>query len=67
MYAKQMVGATGFDFELLFSYLESGRESAERIEFFQKYIREMEEFENKDLVVDIRESWSDLFARIRDF
>ena len=27
----------------------------------------MEEFEKKDLVVDIRESWSEFFARIRDF
>lgn len=62
-----MVGATGFDFDLLFSYLESGRENAERIEFFQKYIKEMEEFEKKDLVVDIRETWGEMFARIRDF
>lgn len=34
LYAKNMVAATGFDFELMFKYLESGRESAERIEFF---------------------------------
>ena len=27
----------------------------------------MEEFEQKDLVVDIRETWSEFFARIRDF
>jgi hypothetical protein len=29
-----MVGATGFDFDLLFTLLESGREEAERMEFF---------------------------------
>ena len=67
LYKQNMVGATGFDFELLFSYLESGRETAERIEFFKKYIKEMEEFEKKDLVVDIRETWGEMFARIRDF
>ena len=27
----------------------------------------MEEFEKKDLVVDIRETWGEMFARIRDF
>jgi hypothetical protein len=67
LYKKNMVGATGFDFDLLFSYLESGRENAERIEFFKNYMKEMEEFEKKDLVVDIRETWGEMFARIRDF
>ena len=56
-----------FDFDLLFQYLEEGRPEANNQDFFARAKKEHEEFMKKDLVVDPRETWTDVFKRIRDF
>ena len=65
-YRKHVV-SQHFDFELYFNFLDEGRENAHHDLFFEKAKREREEFLQKDLVVDTRETWGELFRRIRDF
>ncbi len=36
-------------------------------ELFARASREKEEFMKRDLVVDVRETWTDVFRRVRDF
>ena len=64
---RERVVSKHFDFDLFFKYLAEGRPDADHQDFFEKARREYEEFHSKDLVVDVRESWGDVFARIRDF
>ena len=58
-----------FDLALFLEYCELDRkpETLENDCFFVKARREYEEFMKKDLVVDTRESWTDVFRRLRDF
>ena len=55
------------DFELFIRCLQSGRETVDKHELFERAGREREEFLNKDLVVDVRETWTEVLKRIRDF
>lgn len=64
-------GATKhFDFELFFQYLEENKQPEDighHGVFFERAKREHEEFQKKDLVVDTRETWTQVFTRLRDF
>ena len=56
-----------FDFELFFYYLDNNVEQVERQIFYEKIIKERLEWESKDLVVDVRESWSQWLRRTSKF
>lgn len=47
-----------FDYELFFYYLDNNVEQVERDIFYEKIRKERLEWESKDLVVDVRETWS---------
>ena len=52
-----------FDVDLFFLYLESDEEVTDREIFFEKMRREYQEWLQKDLVVDTRESWREWMRR----
>lgn len=56
-----------FDFELFFHYLDNNVVEVERQSFYDKLRKQREEWETKDLVVDVRETWGEWVRRQRDF
>ena len=56
-----------FDVDLFFYYLDNNVALVERRLFYEKVQRERDEWLNKDLVVDTRESWSQWLKRTKDF
>lgn len=56
-----------FDYELFFYYLDNNVEEVERHSFYEKIKKERQEWESRDLVVDVRESWSQWMRRTSQF
>ena len=57
-----------FDVELFFLYMEEDRESVDdHTVFFEKKRREYQEWLQKDLVVDTRETWRQWLKRQQKF
>jgi len=58
---------TKYDIELLFEYLEEGKELIDYKTLFYKVRRQEDEWKSKDLVVDTRETWKQFFNRQLNF
>jgi len=58
---------TKYDVELFMEWLEEGRESIEYKVLFYKVKKAEQEWQSRDLVVDIRETWGQFFHRQLNF
>lgn len=56
-----------FDFDLMKQYFDDGVATCERKVFKEKIRKELEEWYKKDLVIDPRETWGEMFTRIKNF
>jgi len=56
-----------FDYELMLEKFEEGVTKCDRRIFFERIRKELEEWYKKDLVIDTRESWTEMFNRIKNF
>ena len=62
------IAESKFDIDLFYEYLEADREDPKhRDHFFEKIWRERREFYQKDLVLDLSESWKQWFKRNGEF